>query len=201
MDRTVSTKVYRESYGIYAASGMLFNHESPRRGETFVTRKITMFLAKYINGKKEILRLGNIYAKRDWGYAKDYIESMWLMLQQKKPDDFVIATGSQHSVRDFIKQCSLNLGIAIKFIGVGLKEKVVVERVLNNKFKFKKGQTIIKVDKKYFRPAEVDCLLGDSNKARNRLKWKPTVDFNSLCKEMINYDLNKKNKWKRNFKI
>ena len=140
--------------------------------------------------------------QRDWAHAKDYVKAMWLMLQQKKPEDYVISTGKQYSVRNFIEECAKCLGIQIAFKGKGLNEKVIVKKITkNNKYKFKIGQIIIRVNKKYFRPAEVDYLIGDSSKALKKLKWKPTVDFTSLCKEMINYDLKNSKILRRNFKI
>ena len=182
------TKVYRESYGIYASSGMLFNHESPRRGETFVTRKITMFLAKYFLEKKGILNLGNIYSKRDWGHAKDYVEMQWKILQQKKPDDFVIATDNTCSVKDFINLCCKILGIKIIWKGKGLKEKAYSVIGKNKKL-------FIKIEKKYFRPLDINYLRGDFSKARKILKFKPKYNLIDLATEMIKSDLNQqKNK-------
>ena len=177
---------YREAYGIYACNGILFNHESPVRGETFVTRKITRALARIKLGLQKNLFLGNLSALRDWGHAKDFVEAQWIMLQQKKPEDFVIATGKQHSVKDFINLASKNLGMKIEWIGKGLKERAIY-----------KGKEIIKIDPKYFRPTEVDTLLGDATKAKKKLKWKPKISFEQLVKEMIDEDLklilNKKN--------
>ena len=180
---------YREAYGIYACNGILFNHESKRRGETFVTRKITRSLSNVALGKEKCLYIGNLNAVRDWGHAKDYARMQWLMLQQKKPEDFVIATGLQHSVRQFIEKCLLYLGVKIKWIGKGKNEYAIVERVTGTKAsKLEKGNIIVKVDSKYFRPTEVDSLLGDSSKARKKLGWKPTINLNSLIKEMIDND-------------
>lgn len=173
---------YRESYGIFACNGILFNHESPRRGETFVTRKITRGLARILAGKDACLYLGNLDAKRDWGYAKDYVEAMWMMLQQKKPDDYVIATGETHSVRDFIEECAKILKIDLKWKGKGIKEIGY-----DNKTK----KPIIRIDQKYYRPAEVDLLLGDPSKARKKLNWKPKTKFKQLVKIMIEADLKK----------
>jgi len=178
------TKVYRESYGIYAASGMLFNHESPRRGETFVTRKITMFLAKYINGKKEILRLGNIYAKRDWGHAKDYVQMQWKILQQKKPDDFIISTDNTYSVKEFINLACKILKIKIIWTGKGLNEKAYINKV-------KKSNLFIQIDKKYFRPLDINYLRGDYSKAKRILKFKPKFNFEELIRDMLQSDINK----------
>ena len=180
---------YREAYGMYACNGILFNHESPRRGETFVTRKITMYFAKKILGSNEILYLGNLNAKRDWGHAKDYAEAMWKMMQLKKPDDFVIATGKQYNVRDFVNISAKNLGIIIKWVGKGINEKGIDKKT---------GKTIVRVGKRYFRPTEVDTLLGDARKAKKILKWKPKITFNQMVKEMIESDYNNQ---KNNFKI
>ena len=175
------TKNYRESYKLFACNGILFNHESPRRGETFVTRKVTIGLCKIKLGLQKKLILGNINAKRDWGHAKDFVEAQWLILQQKKPDDYVIATGKQYSVKQFINLACKVLNLKIKWIGSGINEKAIN----------KNGQTIIECSKKYFRPSEVETLLGDSSKARKKLKWKPKIDLKSLVKEMIVYDLNR----------
>jgi GDPmannose 4,6-dehydratase len=169
---------YREAFGIYACNGILFNHESPVRGETFVTRKITRALSRIKIGLQKKLYLGNLNAKRDWGHAKDFVEAQWLMLQQKKPEDFVIATGKQYSVRDFINEASKNLDMKIKWKGKGLKE-----------VGFLNGKDIIKVDPRYFRPTEVETLLGDSSKAKKKLNWKPKIQFEQLVKEMIEEDL------------
>jgi GDPmannose 4,6-dehydratase len=168
---------YRESYGIYACNGILFNHESPVRGETFVTRKITRALARIKLGLQETLYLGNLNAKRDWGHAKDYVEAQWLILQQKNPEDFVIATGKQHSVRDFVNEAAKNLDIKIKWKGKGLKEVGSFN-----------GKEIIKIDPRYFRPAEVETLLGDASKAKKKLNWAPKISFSQLVKEMIEED-------------
>jgi len=169
------TKNYREAYGIFACNGILFNHESPRRGETFVTKKIISALCKIKEGKQNKLFLGNLDAKRDWGHAKDYCEAMWKMLQQKKPNDFVIATGKQYSIKQFINLASKKLKMKIIWKGKGLKEKG-----------FYKGKSIIECDKNYFRPLDVNTLLGDSKKARNKLSWKPKVNLEELIEEMIN---------------
>ena len=178
------TKVYRESYGIYAASGILFNHESPRRGETFVTRKITMFLAKYILTGKGILNLGNIYAKRDWGHAKDYVEMQWRILQQKKPDDYVISTDNAYSVKDFINLACKILKIKLVWTGKGLNEKGYQINKNNKKKLF------IKIDKKYFRPLDINYLRGDYSKAKKVLKYKPKYNFKDLVSEMLTSDIN-----------
>jgi GDPmannose 4,6-dehydratase len=176
------TSVYRESYGLFASNGILFNHESPRRGETFVTRKITRFLTRKKLGSKETLYLGNINAKRDWGHAKDYVEMQWRLLQEKKPDDFVIATGEAYSVKQFIDAAAKVLDFKIIWKGKGLKE----QGYLVNK---DKKELIIKIDKKYFRPNEVNYLKGDSKKAFKKLKFKPKYSFLELVEDMINHDL------------
>ena len=168
-------KNYRESYDMYACSGILFNHESPRRGETFVTRKITLGLSAISKGEQECLYLGNLNALRDWGHARDYVEAMWLMLQQDKPDDYVIATGKMYSVRDFVEACAPYFDMDIMWIGEGLDE-VGIDK--------KTGNVIIKVDPKYFRPAEVEQLLGDATKAKKELGWEPKTSFEQLVKEM-----------------
>ena len=177
---------YRESYKMFACNGILFNHESPRRGETFVTRKVTIGLSKIKLGLEKNLVLGNLNAKRDWGHAKDFVEAQWLILQQKKPDDYVIATGEQHSVKDFINLSAKYLGMKISWKGKGVNEKGFNE----------KGKIIIKCSKKYFRPTEVETLLGDSKKARRLLKWKPKISFKKLVAEMIESDLTKLKKLK-----
>lgn len=171
---------YREAYNIFACNGILFNHESPVRGETFVTKKICDSLCKIKKGSKEILYLGNLYAKRDWGHAKDYVKAMWLMLQQKKPDDYVVATGKQYSVKYFVNLVCKKLKIEILWKGKGLKE-IGIDK--NSK------RIIIKCDKRYFRPTEVDTLLGNSKKARIKLKWKPQYNINDLVEEMIDENL------------
>jgi GDPmannose 4,6-dehydratase len=176
------TSVYRESYGLFASNGILFNHESPRRGETFVTRKITRFLTRKKLGRKEILYLGNINAKRDWGHAKDYVEMQWRLLQQKKPDDFVVATGEAYSVKQFIDTASKILNFKIIWKGKGLQER----GYLVNK---SKSELIIKIDKKYFRPNEVNYLRGDAKKAFKALNFKPKFSFKDLVKDMIASDL------------
>ena len=169
---------YREAYGIYACNGILFNHESPVRGETFVTRKITRSLVRIKLGLQKKLYLGNLNALRDWGHAKDYVEAQWLMLQQEKPDDFVIATGKQFSVRDFINLVSKQLDMKIEWSGKDLDE-----------VGFFQGDDIIKIDPRYFRPAEVEALIGDSSKAKEKLKWSPKISFEQLVKEMVDEDL------------
>ena len=169
------TKNYREAYNIFACNGILFNHESPRRGETFVTKKIVSALCKIKKGKQKKLFLGNLNAKRDWGHAKDYCYAMWKMLQQKKPDDYVIATGKQYSINQFINLTSKKLNMKIKWKGKGIKEKAYNE----------KGQVIIECDKNYFRPLDVNTLLGNAKKARKILNWKPSINIHSLIDEMI----------------
>jgi GDPmannose 4,6-dehydratase len=170
---------YREAYGIYACNGILFNHESPRRGETFVTRKITRGLARISLGLEDVLYVGNLNAKRDWGHARDYVEMQWLILQQPLPDDYVIATGKQHSVREFIECAAEQLGMTISWRGSGIDEKG----------HDKSGRCVVAVDKRYFRPAEVESLLGDPSKAREKLGWKSKVSFQELVVEMVEEDL------------
>ena len=169
------TKNYRESYGMYACSGILFNHESPRRGFNFVTKKITNGLRDIKNGKQDCLYLGNLTALRDWGHAKDFVEAMWLMLQQDAPDDFVIATGEQYSVKQFVEKCAPYFNMEIQWQGQGIDEIGI---------DIKTGKTVIRVDEKYFRPAEVQSLLGDASKARTELGWKPNYTFDMLVHEM-----------------
>ena len=181
---------YRESYGIYACNGILFNHESPRRGETFVTRKITRGLANISQGIDKCLYLGNLNALRDWGHAKDYVRMQWMMLQQSVPKDYVISFGTQFSVRDFINWSCKELGIELEFSGDGVEETGIVKSVDNNISPLiNKGDVIIKVDHRYFRPAEVETLLGDSSKAKKDLNWHPEITPQDLCAEMISHDL------------
>ncbi len=190
------TKNYREAYKIFSCNGILYNHESPRRGERFVTKKITQGLAKIYLGIETNLQLGNLNAKRDWGHANDYVRAMWLMLQQKKPKDYIISTGESYSVREFIIESSLFLGMKIRWSGEGLNEVGFWVNPKKNLKYFKKNP-IISISKKYFRPTEVDILRGDPSLAKKNLKWKPKVKFSDLVKEMINYDLNSlKNKIK-----
>ena len=170
---------YREAYGMYACNGILFNHESPVRGETFVTRKITRALARIKLGMQDCLYLGNLDAKRDWGHAKDYVEMQWLMLQQEKPEDYVIATGIQHSVRDFVNIAAEKIGILIHWTGEGINEKGYTED----------GKCVVSVDPRYFRPTEVSTLLGDASKAKNTLGWSPKITFEDLVAEMVSEDL------------
>jgi GDPmannose 4,6-dehydratase len=170
---------YREAYGIYACNGILFNHESPRRGETFVTKKITRALARITLGMQDVLYVGNLDAKRDWGHARDYVEMQWLVLQQPYPDDYVIATGEQHSVREFIECAAEEVGITVKWKGHGIDEKGFDNQ----------ARCIVAVDPRYFRPTEVESLLGDPSKAREKLGWKSTVSFRELIREMVQNDL------------
>ena len=181
---------YRESYGMYACNGILFNHESPRRGETFVTRKITRGLTRIALGLETCLHMGNIDALRDWGHAKDYVRMQWMMLQQEKPDDFVIATGIQYSVRNFITWVANDLGIEIEFSGKGIDEIATVTKV-NNEISpsINVGDIIMRIDPRYFRPAEVEALLGDPSKAKEKLGWIPEITAQEMCSEMVAYDL------------
>lgn len=179
---------YREAYSIYACNGILFNHESPVRGETFVTRKITMAAAKIALGKQEKLYLGNLNAKRDWGHAKDYVEAMWLMLQQENPEDFVIATGKTTTVRDFVDMTFKELGIKLQFKGDGENEIGIVTECSKG-YKLPIGNVVVCIDKDYYRPTEVDLLIGDATKANEKLKWKPKYDLEMLVKEMVANDL------------
>ena len=199
---------YREAYAMHASNGILFNHESPVRGETFVTRKITRAVARICLGLQKKVYLGNIDAKRDWGHAKDYVKAMWLVLQQKNPDDYVIATGRQYSVRDFVGLAFKEVGISITWKGKGIKEKGIVSSVKEQGARGKgrengtqsnadhithhglqRGDTVVEIDPRYFRPTEVDTLLGDASKARKRLGWKPEISFNQLVAEMVSEDL------------
>ena len=185
-------KNYREGYGMFACNGILFNHESPRRGETFVTRKITRGLASMLTGKQKKLYLGNLDAKRDWGFAPEYVEMMWLMLQQDKPEDYVVGTAESHSVREFIEEAFNYVGIDISWRGRGLKTKGIIgslnSQLKNNSF-LKKGDVVIEIDHRYFRPNEVDCLLANIAKAKKQLNWQPKIKFDSLVKIMVDYDL------------
>jgi GDPmannose 4,6-dehydratase len=180
---------YREAYGMYACNGILFNHESPLRGETFVTRKITRGVAEIALGLKNKLWLGNLDAKRDWGHAKDYVEAMWLMLQQQEPDDYVIATGTTTSVRDFVRSAFAHAGIEIGFEGTGEHEIAVVTGLHRSDSKVKVGDVVVEVDKKYFRPTEVDLLLGNPAKAKNKLGWQAKYELADLVKEMVDADM------------
>lgn len=181
---------YRESYGMYACNGILFNHESPRRGETFVTRKITRGLSNIAQGLESCLYMGNMDALRDWGHAKDYVRMQWMMLQQEQPDDFVIATGVQYSVREFISWSAKELGITLRFEGQGVDEVAIVEQIDgDNAPALKVGDIIVKVDPRYFRPAEVETLLGDPTKAKEKLGWVPEITTQEMCAEMVAADL------------
>jgi GDPmannose 4,6-dehydratase len=181
---------YREAYGIYACNGILFNHESPRRGETFVTRKVTRGLANIAQGLDTCLYMGNMDALRDWGHAKDYVRMQWLMLQQEVPEDFVIATGVQYSVRDFIAKSAKRLGISIRFEGEGVNERGVVSAIEGNQAPaLRVGDVIVKIDPRYFRPTEVETLLGDPTKAKEKLGWVPEVTLDEMIEEMVDYDL------------
>ena len=183
---------YRESYGIYACNGILFNHESPRRGETFVTRKITRALANISQGLESCLFLGNMDALRDWGHAKDYVRMQWMMLQQDNPEDFVIATGKQISVRQFVELSAKELGVTLRFEGEGIEEKGYVANIVGDNCPgLKEGDLIVQVDPKYFRPAEVETLLGDPTKAKEKLGWVPEITVEEMCAEMVQNDLAK----------
>ena len=184
------TKNYREAYNIFASNGILFNHESPRRGETFVTRKITIGISKIIQGIEKCIYLGNLYSLRDWGHARDYVEMCWKVLQVKKPDDFVIATEKQYSVKFFVERCFKYLGIEIKWSGKGLKEKATVMKFDTKKYPhLKSNMVVVRVSKKYFRPNEVDNLIGNAKKAKKLLKWKSKTSIDQLIKEMVDQDL------------
>ena len=181
---------YREAYGMYACNGILFNHESPRRGETFVTRKITRGLANISQGAEECLYMGNLNALRDWGHAKDYVRMQWMMMQQEAPDDFVIATGVQYSVRDFIRWSAAELGISLRFEGQGVDEVAIVEGIEgDNAPALNVGDTIVRIDERYFRPTEVETLLGDPSKAKEKLGWVPEITVQQMCAEMVVEDL------------
>ncbi len=181
---------YREAYGMYACNGILFNHESPRRGETFVTRKITRGLANIAQGLEPCLYMGNMNALRDWGHAKDYVRMQWMMLQQNQPEDFVIATGVQYSVRQFIEWSALELGIKLHFEGQGVDEIAIIDSIEgDNAQALKPGQIIVRVDPRYFRPTEVETLLGDPSKAKAKLSWTPEIKVQQMCAEMVRADL------------
>jgi GDPmannose 4,6-dehydratase len=179
---------YREAYGMYACNGILFNHESPLRGETFVTRKITRAVSRIALGLQDCLYLGNMSALRDWGHARDYVEMQWLMLQQDKPDDFVIATGVQYSVRQFVEFAALELGISLTWTGEGAEEIGTVSAVTGKDAKCKVGDVIVKVDPRYYRPTEVETLLGDPTKAKDKLGWVPKTTLKELVAEMVQAD-------------
>ncbi len=181
---------YREAYGLYACNGILFNHESPRRGETFVTRKITRGLANIAHGLEDCLHMGNLDALRDWGHAKDYVRMQWMMLQQEQPEDFVIATGVQYSVRQFIQWSAQELGVTLRFEGQDADEVAIVEKIEGEKApSLVVGQTIVRIDPRYFRPTEVETLLGDPSKAKAKLGWMPEITVQQMCAEMIGADL------------
>jgi GDPmannose 4,6-dehydratase len=180
---------YREAYNMFACNGILFNHESPIRGETFVTRKITRAVARIALGLQDKFYLGNLSAKRDWGHAKDYIKAMYLILQQEQPDDYVIATGVTTEIREFVRLAFLEVGMEIEFRGKGVDEKGYIVACNDSRYQLKKGKEILSVDPRYFRPTEVDLLVGDSSKAKSKLKWEPEYDLKALIKDMINSDI------------
>jgi GDPmannose 4,6-dehydratase len=181
---------YREAYGMYACNGILFNHESQRRGETFVTRKITRGLTNISQGLEKCLYMGNIDSLRDWGHAKDYVRMQWMMLQQDTPEDFVIATGVQYTVRQFIQWSATELGIALHFEGEGINEKAIIQKITgSNASALKVGDIIMQIDPVYFRPTEVETLLGDPSKAKNKLGWVPEITAQEMCREMVAHDL------------
>lgn len=182
---------YREAYDMFACNGILFNHESPRRGETFVTRKITMAVAAIVHGLQDTLYLGNLNAQRDWGHAKDYVEAMWLMLQHDKAEDFVIATGITTTVRDFVIMAFNEVGIKLSFTGEGVDEKGIVEACTNTAYQLPVGKEVVAIDPEYFRPTEVDLLMGDASKARTKLGWATKYDLAGLIKEMVAADVKK----------
>ena len=183
------TKNYREAYNMFACNGILFNHESPRRGETFVTRKITRAVARIALGQKEKFYLGNLDAKRDWGHAKDYVRMMWMILQAEQPEDWVIASGKTTSVRDFVRMAFNEVGIELDFTGKGVQEKAIVTNCKNPNFQIELGKEVLSVDSSYFRPTEVDLLIGDPTKAKEKLGWVPEHDLESLVKDMMTSDL------------
>ena len=180
---------YREAYDMFAVNGILFNHESPLRGETFVTRKITRAVSQIALGQQEKLFLGNLDAKRDWGHAKDYVEAMWLILQQEKPEDFVIATGITTTVRDFVKMAFHEVGIELEFLGEGVAEKGIIKSCTNSTYQLPVGAVVVEVDERYFRPTEVDLLIGDPSKSKSLLGWEPKYDLPALVKDMMTSDL------------
>ncbi len=181
---------YREAYGMYACNGILFNHESPIRGETFVTRKITRAVSKIALGLQDCLYLGNLDAQRDWGHAKDYVEAMYLILQQPEPEDYVIATGITTYVRDFVKMAFAEVGVELEFSGSGINEKGMIKACHNPDYQLEKGKVVVAVDPKYFRPTEVDLLIGDPTKAKTKLGWEPRYDLKGLVNDMMSSDLN-----------
>ena len=180
---------YREAYNMFACNGILFNHVSPVRGETFVTRKITRAVSKIANGYDEVLYLGNLNAQRDWGHAKDFVRAMWLILQYDEPEDWVISTGKTTSVRDFVCLAFDYIGVKLKFIGTGLNEIGVIDECLNDKYQFELGKVVVKIHPNYFRPTEVDVLVGDSSKARKKLEWQPEYTLENLVSEMMDSDI------------
>lgn len=180
---------YREAYKMFACNGILFNHESPLRGETFVTRKITRGVAKIALGMQDKLFMGNLDAKRDWGHAKDYVKAMWLILQQDKPEDYVIATGITNTVRDFIRLSFAEIGVELEFTGAGVEEKGIVKQSTNPAYPLQPGQEVVAIDPRYFRPTEVELLIGDPTKANKQLGWQPEYDLQSLVKEMVTADI------------
>ena len=184
------TKNYREAYDIFACNGILFNHESPRRGETFVTRKITRAVARIALGQKEKFYLGNLDARRDWGHAKDYVKIMWMILQADKPEDWVIATGKTTTVREFVRLAFREVGVELEFLGKGVNEKAYVMSCSDDKYQLEIGKEILSVDPNYFRPTEVDLLVGDSTKAKEKLGWVPEYDLNLLVEDMMSSDIN-----------
>lgn len=184
------TKNYREAYNMYACKGILFNHESPRRGETFVTRKITMATAAIAKGKQDCLYLGNLNSQRDWGHAKDYVEAMWRILQQDVAEDYVIATGATTSIRDFVRLSFAEIGVELKFEGENESEVAIVVDCANPLYQIEIGKVVVHVDPKYYRPTEVDVLIGDPTKSKTRLGWIPKYDLAGLVKDMVNSDLN-----------
>jgi GDPmannose 4,6-dehydratase len=192
---------YREAYGMFACNGILFNHESPRRGETFVTRKITRGVAQMALGLQDTLFMGNIDSQRDWGHAKDYVEAMWLILQQDQPEDFVISTGVTTPVRDFIRMAFREVGVELNFEGEGVDEKGIVVSSSNPEYAFKIGQVVVQIDPAYFRPTEVDLLIGDNTKAKTKLGWTPKYTLDMLVKEMMEADLAifRKEKYLKNY--
>ena len=193
---------YREAYGMFACNGILFNHESPRRGETFVTRKITRAVAQMALGMQDVLFMGNIDSQRDWGHAKDYVEAMWLMLQQDTPEDFVISTGVTTRVRDFIRLAFIEVGVELAFNGDGIDEIATIVSSSNPEYHFKIGQEVVKIDPTYFRPTEVELLIGDNTKSKTKLGWSPKYSLDMLVKEMMESDLEifKKEKYLKNYK-
>jgi GDPmannose 4,6-dehydratase len=180
---------YREAYKMFACNGILFNHESPIRGETFVTRKITRAVSRIALGLQDKFYLGNLDAKRDWGHAKDYVRMMWMILQHDKPEDWVIATGTTTTVRDFVIMSFAQVGIELEFNGSGDKEVGVIKNCTNQIYQLKKGQKVLYIDPRYYRPSEVDLLVGDASKAKNKLGWEPKISLEQLCEEMVESDL------------